>query len=76
MVPSAPDSAQESRLSIGARALKDLLDHFPVARGPKSDPQLVWSFSDDEVILRGLESSMDTSGTLRISFILVSMRSS
>ena len=62
LVPNAPDPIQQSRLSISAKALKDLLEHFPIARGPKSDPQLVWSFGDDEVILRGLESSMDASG--------------
>ncbi|KIP03421.1 hypothetical protein PHLGIDRAFT_497258, partial [Phlebiopsis gigantea 11061_1 CR5-6] len=61
MVPTAPDASCESKLSISARALKDLLDHFPIARGPKSDPQLVWSFSDDELVLKGLESSLDTS---------------
>lgn len=64
MVPTAPDASCESKLSVSARALKDLLDHFPIARGPKSDPQLVWGFSDDEVILKGLDSSLDTSGKL------------
>ena len=39
-----------------------MLEHFPLVKGPKSDPQLVWSFGDDEIILKGLESSMDTAG--------------
>ena len=64
MVPTAPYAVGESKLSISARALRDLLDHFPIAKGPKSDPQLVWSFSSDELILKGLESSLDTSGNL------------
>ncbi|EKM50030.1 uncharacterized protein PHACADRAFT_264515 [Phanerochaete carnosa HHB-10118-sp] len=61
MVPGLSNSPQESKLSVGARSLKDLLDHFPIAKGPKSDPQIIWVFNDDEVILKGLESSLDTS---------------
>lgn len=71
MVPTEPDASCESKLGVSARALKDLLEHFPIAKGPKSDPQLVWSFGDDEVILKGLESSLDTSGKLGLLASLV-----
>ncbi len=62
LAPSVPESFNESRLSVGPRAIKDMLEHFSLAKGPKSDPQLVWSFGDEEVLLKGLESSLDTSG--------------
>ena len=55
----------EAKLTIGPRAVKDMLEHFPIARGPKSDPQIVWSFRDEEVILKGLDLSQGTSGTRR-----------
>ena len=62
MVPGLPEHTQEFKVTIGARSLRDLLDHFPIARGPKSYPQIIWTFSDEEVILKALESSLDTSG--------------
>ena len=64
MTPGAPDPTNESRLTIGPKALKDLIDHFPVAKGARSDPQLVWTFEDNEVILKSIESSIDSRGIL------------
>ncbi|GJE90949.1 hypothetical protein PsYK624_070960 [Phanerochaete sordida] len=61
MSPGVLNPAQESKLTIGARSLKELLDHFPIARGPKSDPQIIVTLGDDEVILKAQESSLDTS---------------
>lgn len=60
--PGVPDSENESRLTIGPRAIKDITEHFPNARGAKSDPQLVWTFGDTEVEVKSLESSIDTRG--------------
>lgn len=61
MVPGVTNPTQESKLSIGARSLKDLLDPFPIAKGPKSDPQIILTLNEDEVILKAQESSLDTS---------------
>jgi len=60
--PGAPDATNESRLAIGPRAIKDILDHFPVVRGGKSDPQLIWNFGDSEVQVMSMETSIDASG--------------
>lgn len=62
MAPNVPDSLEQSRLSIGPKAIKDIIDHFPTTRSAKSDPQLIWSFSDDEVQVRSQESSADSRG--------------
>ncbi|KAG0707339.1 Rad9-domain-containing protein [Suillus ampliporus] len=65
--PGVPDSSNESRLTIGPRAIKDITEHFPNARGAKSDPQLVWTFGDTEVEVKSLESSIDTRGKAQLS---------
>lgn len=62
MAPGIPEATNESNLTIGPKALKDMIEHFPLARGVKSDPQLIWSFGETEVELRSLESSVDTKG--------------
>lgn len=62
MAPGAPDAFNESNLTIGPKAVKDMIEHFPLARGAKSDPQLIWSFGESEVELRSLESSLDSKG--------------
>ena len=65
MAPGVPDVPYESRLTIGPRAIKDMIEHFPAARGAKSDPQLIWTFGDSEVEVKSLESSMDNKGDNR-----------
>ena len=67
MAPGIPEAMNESNLAIGPKALKDMIEHFPLARGNKSDPQLIWSFGDVEVELRSLESSVDVKGATGIS---------
>jgi hypothetical protein len=44
-----PDHIPESRLIVSARAAKDMLEPFS---GGGGDPQLVWSFGEDEVTVR------------------------
>jgi cell cycle checkpoint control protein RAD9A len=56
MAPTCPDSPNESKVTIGPRALKDVIDHFSVNKGGKSDPQLVWTFADGELTLRSSDS--------------------
>ena len=62
LAPSIADAPYESRLVVGSKTLKSLLEHFPFGKGSKSDPQLIWYFGDDEVQLRGHESSVDSKG--------------
>ncbi|RPD64143.1 hypothetical protein L226DRAFT_611743 [Lentinus tigrinus ALCF2SS1-7] len=62
LAPSIADAPNESRLVIGSKALKSLLEHFPFGKGSKSDPQLIWHLWDEEVQLRSNESSVDSKG--------------
>jgi len=52
----------ESYVRIGPKMLKDMIEHFPSVRGNKGDPQLVWGFTNSEVIIRSMETSLDTRG--------------
>ena len=60
--PSFPDPTSESKVTIGPKALKDVIDHFPVSKGGRSDPQLVWTLSDVELTLKSSESSIENRG--------------
>lgn len=62
MTPGIPESARESRLTVNAKSVKDVIEHFPAAKG-KSDPQLVWSFGAEDVCVRSFESALGTSPT-------------
>jgi len=62
MAPGVPDADNESNLTIGPKSVKDMIEHFPIAKGPKSDPQLIWTFRHADVELKSLESSIDTKG--------------
>lgn len=63
LAPSAPDDPTESRMTIGPKALKDMIDHFPSTKSAKTDPQLTWAFDESEVRVRSLETSVDLKGT-------------
>ncbi|KAF8444547.1 Rad9-domain-containing protein [Boletus edulis BED1] len=65
--PGVPESDNESRLTIGPRAIKDITEHFPSGRGVKNDPQLVWTFGDTDVDVKSLESSIDTKGRAQLA---------
>lgn len=67
MTPGIPDALNESQLTIGPKAVKDMIEHFP--RGAKSDPQLIWSFGETEVGLKSLESSTDSKGLVIRTFV-------
>ncbi|TFY50908.1 hypothetical protein EVJ58_g10835 [Rhodofomes roseus] len=58
LAPAIPDAQYHSRLTIGARAVRDMIEHFPLQRGPKSDPQLIWTFNEYDVEMRGMETIM------------------
>jgi cell cycle checkpoint control protein RAD9A len=62
-MPPQPDATIESRLTIGPRAVKDIVEHFPSARiTGKNDPQLVWQFEEEEVQVKSVGSKGDTKG--------------
>lgn len=50
-------------MTIGPKALKDMIDHFPSTKSAKTDPQLTWVFDESEVRVRSLETSVDLKGT-------------
>lgn len=49
-------------MTIGPKALKDMIDHFPNTKSAKSDPQLTWAFDESEVRVRSFETSVDMKG--------------
>lgn len=67
LAPEAPDPEQESQLTIGPLAMRDLISHFPAARNAKSDPQLKWSFDYNEFRVSSFESSLDSRGSAHVS---------
>lgn len=54
---------------VGPKTMKSMLEHFPFSKG-KSDPQLVWNFYDEEVVLRSLESGTDGKGAWKLEHLL------
>ncbi|TBU47499.1 Rad9-domain-containing protein [Dichomitus squalens] len=60
--PAMPDPTLETSLTVGPKTMKNILEHFPFGKGNKTDPQLIWNFHDDEVVLRSLETSVDGKG--------------
>ena len=62
MTPGVPVAPHESRLTIGPKAIKAIIEHFPPARGPKSDPQLIWKFGETEVDVKSHDHSIDAKG--------------
>lgn len=66
MSPSEPDGSNETTLTIGPRALRDILEHFSPSRGAKHDPQLIWTFKETEVTVKTLKSSLDLKGSSHI----------
>ncbi|OCH96237.1 hypothetical protein OBBRIDRAFT_765738 [Obba rivulosa] len=67
LAPGAPDAPHESRATIGPRALKDMLEHFPSTKGAKGDAQLVWTFGDTDVQVRSFETGSDAKGVPQLS---------
>ncbi|KAJ1308752.1 hypothetical protein OPQ81_004443 [Rhizoctonia solani] len=62
LAPTLPQQ-RPSRVVIGPRAMKDLLDHF----GRRADAQLQWMFNDEEVRVRSLERDVDNQGKHQIA---------
>ena len=62
LAPDIPDGFNESRLTMGPKSVREMIEHFPSAKGGKSDPQLIWSFGDTEVQLKSWETSIDSKG--------------
>ncbi|KAK7057232.1 Rad9-domain-containing protein [Favolaschia claudopus] len=67
LAPGIPDADNESHLTVGPRALRDMIEHFPVAKGARSDPQLLWCFGESEVEVKSYESSLDAKGRTQLS---------
>ncbi|KIY44395.1 hypothetical protein FISHEDRAFT_8189, partial [Fistulina hepatica ATCC 64428] len=56
--PCVPESAAESRLTMGPKSIRSMLRHFPPG-GPKQDPQLVWVFTYTDVTVHWAKSPLD-----------------
>ncbi|KAF7361933.1 hypothetical protein MVEN_00538300 [Mycena venus] len=67
LAPGVPDASNESHLTVGPRALRDMIEHFPVPKGARSDPQLIWNFGESEVEVKSFESSLDSKGRNELS---------
>ncbi len=64
MAPGVPDSSEQARINIGPTALRNMLEHLPIQKGSKADPQLIWSFGERDIALKSCESSMSKGLTL------------
>lgn len=62
MTPNTSNNVEESTLSVAPKALKDMIEHFSLNKGAKSDPQLIWRFSEEEITLKTMESSLEGKG--------------
>ncbi|KAF7376107.1 hypothetical protein MSAN_00025500 [Mycena sanguinolenta] len=67
LAPGVPDASNESHLTVGPRALREMIEHFPVAKGARSDPQLIWNFGESEVEVKSYESSLDSKGKAQLA---------
>lgn len=61
-VPRLMEVTLENKVVIRPRTAKEIIDHFPLAKGGKNDPQLIWRFSDEEVRVKTLENGVDSKG--------------
>ncbi|KAG8746836.1 hypothetical protein FRC10_003358 [Ceratobasidium sp. 414] len=62
LAPTLPRQ-RPSRVTVGPRAVRDLLDHF----GRRADSQLQWMFSAEDVRVRSLERDADSQGKHQIA---------
>ncbi|KZT10137.1 uncharacterized protein LAESUDRAFT_722303 [Laetiporus sulphureus 93-53] len=67
LAPSIPDPTFQSRLAVGPRAMRDMIEHFPFVKGPKSDPQLIWNFGETDVEVKSIEASIDSKGRAQLA---------
>ncbi|KAJ7783085.1 Rad9-domain-containing protein [Mycena metata] len=67
LAPGVSDAVNESHLTVGPRAIRDMIEHFPVPKGVRSDPQLIWNFGESEVEVKSFESSLDSKGRMQLS---------
>ncbi|KAF9070069.1 Rad9-domain-containing protein [Rhodocollybia butyracea] len=67
MAPGTPDPTNETLLTIGPRAIRDMIEQFSLPKGAKSDPQLIWTFGEAEVEVKSLESSLDTKSRTQLA---------
>jgi cell cycle checkpoint control protein RAD9A len=66
VAPMVPAEEDISTVTLPGRTIKDMLDHFPIRGGTgkdsRSDPQLVWTFEGEDVLIRSYEMGIDTRG--------------
>lgn len=55
LAPQLPDSPDQSKVIVGPKAIKDLVDHFSAAKGKSGkagELQLIWEWGGDDVRVR------------------------
>lgn len=52
----------DSRICVSPQAVKEIIEHFPFAKGPRSDPQLIWTFDANDVKVKTMANSLDSKG--------------
>ncbi|KAI0078686.1 hypothetical protein K474DRAFT_1641090 [Panus rudis PR-1116 ss-1] len=67
MAPNIPESLEQSHICIGPRSLKDILEHFSVAKYGKNDAQLIWTFGHEDVVVRSHEGALSTKGGYQLA---------
>lgn len=67
MAPGVPNDPTESKIMIGPRMLKEMIEHFGTSRSSKNDPQLIWCFDSSELRVGNLESSLNAKGNAQMS---------
>jgi cell cycle checkpoint control protein RAD9A len=63
-VPRLFDATLENKVVVRPKAIKEIVDHFPMAKGGgfKGDPQLIWRFDEGEVKVKSLEEAVGARG--------------
>ncbi|TFK51794.1 hypothetical protein OE88DRAFT_1712289 [Heliocybe sulcata] len=67
LAPGSPSTLSESRLTIGPRSVKDMIEQFPSTKTAKGNPQLVWTFSHTDVHLKSVDSFFDSKAGAQLS---------
>ena len=60
-----PDNDDESKVIVQARAVKQIIDLFPMTRGARNDPELVWRFHNRKVKIKNVDKGADGKGELK-----------
>lgn len=55
--PLILDDLYESRILVQAHIVKEMIEHFPNTKSAKNDPELVWMFTEKDVVIKNVDKS-------------------